>query len=223
VSGRIVPLSLVTVSAALAANDAGSAFSLSANPLGPQPISVLFDGFWDGGSVTITGTAVDPKNPYNEAGQLVATPWSETVSPSLVVLPAAVETTRAFATVTAASKALVGASAATAQLKALFPTKAPLQQGGNVAGAVDVHANLLILKAAVASGAIALQPLYWEEGRWWPQPGGALAVDDTMLNNSAVGRYVTCGDPTTYYTLWMTGTGSFSAAWLRGKVGPLSL
>ncbi len=220
-SGRIVPLSLVTVSAALAAN-AGAAFTLSANPIGPQPISVVFAAGWDGGSVTITGTAVDPKNVYNEDGTLRVSAWSEVVAPPLV-LPGIVETTRAFATVTSASKALVGATTNTAQLKALFPTQAPIQLSGNVAGADSIHANILITKAWVVTGTVDLVPLLWENDRWWPQPGGTLTVvQGTDLNDSKIGRYVTIGDPSTYYHLWMTNTGTLGNAYLNGKTGPSS-
>jgi hypothetical protein len=215
-SGRVIPLSLVTVSAALAANSGSNAFVLSANPLGPMPISVIFQAAWDGGDVTITGTAIaDLGNP----GAVV--PYTEVVPAPIG--GGTVETVRPFATVTAASKAAVGASANTAQLKTLFPTQPPLKLGGAVAGGVDIHANLLILKGFVTTGAVAIVPIFWEEDRWWVQPGGTLAVDDTMVNNSNVGRYVTTGDPTTNYHLFLTGAGTLDAAYLRGKVGPLSI
>lgn len=215
-SGRIVPLSAVTVSAALAANSGTNAFVLSANPLGPMPIAVVFQAAWDGGDVTITGTAIkDLGNP----GSVVA--YTEVVPAP--VGGGTVLTTRPFATVTAASKATMGASTDTAQLKTLFPTQPPLKLGGAVAGGADIHANLLVLKSFVVSGAVEIVPLFWENDRWWVQPGGTLAIDDTMLNKSNVGRYVTIGDPTTNYHLWITGSGTLDTAYLYGKVGPLSI
>lgn len=213
-SGRIIPLSAVTVSSALAADDAGSALSLSANPLAAQPISVIFGAGWDGGDITITGTAI-----VNKTDPLTLSTYTEVVrsAPGMTV-----ETSRPFATVTAASKSAVGASTDTVQLKTLFPTKAPLRLGGNVAGGDQIHANLLVLKSAVTTGSVSLYPIVWENGRWWPQPGSPLVNADTDLNKSNVGRFVTIGDPTHDYHVWLTGTGTLAELYVSGKAGPIT-
>lgn len=229
-SGLIIPLSEVTISTTLAANSGTNAFSLTGTLLGPQPLSVIFDAGWDGGDVTITGTAANPQTLEIEA-------WSEVVAstPS-----ATVETTRAFATVTAAAKATVGATANAAQIMALWPTQAPIEPAavtqalfrggnvpvqGNVYGADKIKANMLILKAAVASGEVELTPIFWQNGRWWPHPGGKLTVDDTMLNKSAVGRYVSIADPSTWHHVWMKpiADGTLDKSYLTGKMGPVVL
>lgn len=231
-SGKIIPLSAVTVTDALAGNDAGSAFTLTGNPLlGPQPLSVLFASGWDGGNVTITGTAVNPKDPRNVDGTPKLVARIETITPP-ASLPAIVETSWPFGVISAVAKSAVGAAAATAQVKTLYPTQAPqfvgFRQngvesssiGGNVYGSMSLHASILALEGAVISGTIELQPIFYENGRWWPQPGGALSVADTMLNKSAVGRYLTVADPSTIYHVWLTNTGTFDVAYLYGKNGP---
>lgn len=213
-SGRIIPLSAVTVSAALAANDAGPALSLSANPLAAQPISVIFAAGWDGGDITITGTAIaNPKDP------LTLSTYTEVVASAPGTT---VETKRPFATVTAANKSAVGATTNTVQLKTLYPTKAPLRLGGNVAGGDQIHANLLVLKSAVTTGTVSLYPIVWEDGRWWPQPGSPLVNADTDLNKSNVGRFVTIGDPTHDYHVWLAGTGTLDELYVSGKAGPIT-
>jgi hypothetical protein len=213
-SGRIIPLSAVTVSVALAANDAGSAFTLSANPLAAQPISVIFAAGWDGGDITITGTAI-----ANPLDPLTLSTYSEVVNSAPGTT---VETRRPFATVTAASKSAVGATTNTVQLKTLYPTKAPLRLGGNVAGGDQIHANLLVLKSAVSTGTVSLYPIVWENGRWWPQPGSPLVNADTDLNKSNVGRFVTIGDPTHDYHVWLAGTGTLAELYVSGKAGPIT-
>ena len=65
---------------------------------------------------------------------------------------------------------------------------------GNVYGAQQIKANMVVLKAAVANGEAETDAFLSRTG-WWPHPGGKLSVDDTMLNKSAVGRYVTVADP----------------------------
>ena len=229
-SGQIIPLSEVTISTSLAADNVSNAFSLTGTLLGPQPLSVIFDMGWDGGDVTITGTAVNPRTLEVEA-------WFEVVSSA----PGdTVETERAFAVVTAASKSALGATANTAQIKALWPTRAPIEPAavtqplstggfvpmqGNVYGAQQIKANMVVLKAAVANGEVELTPIFWQDGRWWPHPGGKLSVDDTMLNKSAVGRYVTVADPSTWHHVWLKpiADGEIDTAYLRGKMGPVML
>ena len=173
-SGQIIPLSEVTISTSLAADNVSNAFSLTGTLLGPQPLSVIFDMGWDGGDVTITGTAVNPRTLEVEA-------WFEVVSSA----PGdTVETERAFAVVTAASKSALGATANMAQIKALWPTRAPIEPAavtqplstggfvpmqGNVYGAQQIKANMVVLKAAVANGEVELTPIFWQDGRWWPQ------------------------------------------------------
>lgn len=210
---QIIPLSAVTVSDAVAAS--GGAFSVLAQPLGPQPLSVIFGAGWDGGNITIVGTAVsDPNNPT------VVAAYTEVVT---AAPGATVETVRPFATVVSVAKSLVGLSADTAQVKTLFPTQAPMRLGGNVAGGDTIHANLLVLKGAVVSGTVDLYPLVWENDRWWPQPGGPLTVAATDLNKSKVGRFVTIGDPTHDYHVWLANTGTLDELYVSGKAGPLSL
>lgn len=230
-SGKIIPLSAVSVTNALAGNNAGSAFTLAANPLGPQPLSVVFASGWDGGTVTITGDAVDPKTPRNADGTMKLVARVEVITPP-AILPATVETAWPFATVSAVAKSTVGAAAATAQVKTLFPTKGPQRVGfvqngiesdsigGNVFGSMPLHANVAILEGAVTTGTIELLPIFWENGRWWPAPGTALSVADTMLNKSNVGRYLTVADSSTEYHVWLTNTGTLDVAYLYGKDRP---
>ncbi len=213
-SGRIIPLSAVTVSAALAGNAAGAALTLSANPLAAQPISVIFAAGWDGGDITITGTAI-----ADRGDPLTLSVYTEVVASAPGTT---VETTRPFATVTAASKSAVGATANTVQLKTLYPTQKPLRLGGNVAGGDHIHANLLVLKSAVTTGSVSLYPLVWENDRWWPQPGAPLVNADTDLNKSNVGRFVTIGDPTHDYHVWLTGSGTLDVLYVSGKAGPIT-
>ena len=213
-SGRIIPMSAVTVSATLAANNAGAALTLSANPLAAQPISVIFGAGWDGGDITITGTAiVNPRDPLTLAN------YTEVVSSAPGTT---VETRRPFATVTAASKGAIGATTNTVQLKTLYPTQGPLRLGGNVAGGDQIHANLLVLKSAVTTGTVSLYPLVWENDRWWPQPGAPLVNADTDLNKSNVGRFVTIGDPSHDYHVWLAGTGTLDVLYVSGKAGPIT-
>lgn len=232
-SGKIIPLSAVTVTDALAANDGGSAFTLTGNPLlGPQPLSVLFAAGWDGGNVTITGTAVNPKDPRAADGTPKLVARVEVITPP-ASLPAIVETSWPFGTVSAVAKSAVGAGIATAQVKTLYPTQAPqlvgFRQngiesdsiGGNVYGAMPLHANTLILEGAVTSGTIELQPIFYENGRWWPlTTASAVSIVDTMLGKSNIGRFLTAADPSTIYHVWLTNTGTFDVAYLYGKNGP---
>lgn len=203
--GNIVPLKVVTVHAALAANAAVDFPGAFTNPPTPMHIQVVFAALWDGGDVTLTGTDKDG----NALSETVASAPGTTV-----------ETVRPFKTVTAAAKSTVGATANTVTLQTGYPTKGPAAQDPNGAaanglyGAIEGTATAIMLKAAVTSGAVALTLLFWEDGRWWPHPGGALAVDDTMLNKSAVGRFVTAPRKT-FYCLWQTGTGVLDVTHLR--------
>jgi hypothetical protein len=216
--GQIFPLSEKDLSTALAANDAGSSFAGLADPLGPQPVSVVFQAGWDGGDVTIVGTAVDPIR-----REVVA--WSEVVT---AVPGSTVETKRSFVTIVSADKAAVGASTDTAQLRALFPTKPPYglktEAGvvGNVAGTQQLHANLYVLKGAVTTGTVELSIIFWENDRWWVHPGGPLTVADTDINKSKVGRFVSVADPSMDLHVWLAGTGTLDAAWLYGKAGGIT-
>lgn len=203
--GNIVPLKAVTVHAALAANAADTFPGAFTNPPAPMHIQAVFQAGWDGGNVTITGT--------DAAGAAL----TETIT---AAAGSTVETTRAFKTVTAAVKSATGATANTATLKTDFPTQPPRADGPayaetGVYGAIESCSTAVMLKSRVTSGAIALTLLFWEDGRWWPHPGGALAVDDTMLNKAAVGRFVTAPRKT-QYLLWQTGTGVHSESHLRG-------
>ena len=126
---------------------------------------------------------------------------------------------RSFVTVTSATKSAVGATANTAQLKALFPTQAPYRLGGNVAGSEQLHANLYVLKGFVTTGSVELSILFWENGRWWVQPGGPLTIADTDINKSKVGRFVSIADPSTDLILWLASTGTLDQAYLYGKMG----
>lgn len=205
---QITPLSEKDISNALAGDSVSNAFTLVDNPLCPQPISVVFDAAWDGGDVTITGTAA------NDRGEIVA--WSEVVA---AVAGSTVETTRAFATVTGASKATVGLSADTAQLRTLFPTQKPFSQGGPVVGGDKLHAQLYVLKATVTTGTVDLHLLFYEDGRWWVHPGGPLTVADTEINKSKVGRFVSVADPSMDLHLWLANSGTLLDAYLSGKNG----
>lgn len=203
--GNLVPLKAVTVHGTVAANASNTFPGPFTNPPAPMHVQVVFQAGWDGGDVTLTGTDAD------------GAALTETVT---AAAGSTVETTRAFKTVTAASKSATGATTNTATLQTGYPTKPPRQDGPAYAetglyGAIDASSTAVMVKSRVTSGSIALALLFWEDGRWWPHPGGALAVDDTMLNKSAVGRFVTAPRKT-FYTLWQTGTGVHSESHLRG-------
>jgi hypothetical protein len=229
-SGRIIPLAEANVSGALADNNVSNAFVLGENPIGPQPLSVVFQSGWGGGPITIVGTAVDPKDPYLPDGTANLVDHTEIIQVP-ASLPATVETAWPYGTITSASKAMVGGSGATAQISALFPTQAPQiigsrLTGGNVFGSLRISTNWLVLFAEAQMATVNLQPLLWMFDRWFPLPGGALVLDGTTLANRAIGRYFDCIDPTADYHVWMTigddgdDGGTLSAAWLYGKNGP---
>ena len=97
-----VAADVVTVSSAgLAANAAGSAFTLASNPDKPRNLQVAFGSGWDGGNVTINGT--------DQFGKAQVEVFTASAGHTVTGV-------KCFATVTAAAKGTVGSSSATATI-----------------------------------------------------------------------------------------------------------
>lgn len=93
--------SATSVAAALASNAASNAFTISASPVAPRNLRVVFAALWDGGDVTVVGK--------DQFGQAVTETFAS--GPGTTVVG-----TKIFATVTSASKGAVGATANSATI-----------------------------------------------------------------------------------------------------------
>ena len=217
------PLIAATLHAAVAGSDANAFPGPFEAPLCPQVVAVVTGATYDGGAVTITGTDGD--------GNVI----TETVTP---VINSTVETVKAFKTITAATKTTVGASADTVTLTTRFPTTGPVQLNRRrsgamqpaeetpytTVGATELSGSLVTVKGQAVTGTIKLLPIFWEDGKWWSHPAGALEIDPAVaLNKRALGRYVTTHDSSVYYHLWLLSGNPAHVveSIIRSKAGPV--